>query len=64
MFCAARATQELASALARMSLLFHAQACGTGQATGRLEKLSEPGNCFVITRLMGIDKSNGCEHEC
>lgn len=64
MFCAARATQELASALAGITPLFHSQACGTGQATSRLENLSEPGNCFVIARLMAIGKSSGCKHEC
>jgi hypothetical protein len=64
MFCAARATQELAARLREISLLLHSQACGTGQATGQLENLSGPGNCFAIARLRGIGESSGCKHEC
>jgi hypothetical protein len=47
------------------SLFYFIASLRNGPSNGfQLENLSEPGNCFVIARLIGIGKSSGCKHEC
>lgn len=64
MFCAAGATQELASALAGNLSFASFASLRNRPSNGSARKLVRAGNCFVIVRLMGIGKSSGCKHEC